>query len=405
MKIGINLQDIKQRNLKAVLRAVNKYGQIPKKEIAEVLGMTPMTISNIANEMIEEGILKTIGKKEEKNIGRKKILIGINYEYKKIIGIYIHQYDEFIKVKTGITYLNSETIDEISLIYKKDEDPMYMFQDISDNIKEKLKKLKINKNEILGIGISIVGIVDQENGISINAQGLWNEKIEVTRVFEENFDIPVHLANNIHTYFLAYKMFGNMKTDSGSYIFLKYGMGIGSALIMNNEIQDGIHFSAGKLSHIRVESPSVVKCSCGDINCLDAVVNFYRIIKEVKEVYSEESTPVLFGKTEGAEDNINIENIFYAYSQGEVMIKEILERKYYAIASVLVDTIKFIDPDKVFITGYGFTDETLNRLFLDYVYELSNRKISREIFVRNDIYKIPQYLGAVALILEKEFYN
>ena len=405
MKIGINLQDIKQRNLKAILRAVNKYGQIPKKEIAEVLGMTPMTISNIANEMIEEGVLKTIGKKEEKNIGRKKILIGINYEYKKIIGIYIHQYDEFIKVKIGITYLNSETIGEIGIIYKKDVDPMYMFQDISDNIKEKLKKLKINKNEILGIGISIVGIVDQENGISINAQGLWNEKVEVTRVFEENFDIPVHLANNIHTYFLAYKMFGNMETDSGSYIFLKYGMGIGSALIMNNEIQDGIHFSAGKLSHIRVESPSVVKCSCGDINCLDAVVNFYRIIKEVKEVYSEESTPVLFGKTEGTEDNINIENIFYAYSQGEVMIKEILERKYYAIASVLVDTIKFIDPDKVFITGYGFTNETLNRLFLDYVYELSNRKISREIFVRNDIYKIPQYLGAVALILEKEFYN
>ena len=90
MKIGINLQDIKQRNLKAILRVVNKHGQIPKKEIAEVLGMTPMTISNIANEMIDEGILKTIGKKEEKNIGRKKILIGINYEYKKVIGIYIY---------------------------------------------------------------------------------------------------------------------------------------------------------------------------------------------------------------------------------------------------------------------------------------------------------------------------
>ena len=87
------------------------------------------------------------------------------------------------------------------------------------------------------------------------------------------------------------------------------------------------------------------------------------------------------------------------------MIKEILERKYYAIASVLVDIVKFIDPDKVFITGYGFNDETLNRLFFDYVYELSNRKISRDIFVKNDIYKIPQYIGAVALILEKEFYN
>ena len=53
---------------------------------------------------------------------------------------------------------------------------------------------------------------------------------------------------------------------------------------MNNEIQDGIHFSAGKLSHIRVESPAIVKCPCGDINCLDAVVNFYRIINEVKGI-------------------------------------------------------------------------------------------------------------------------
>ena len=405
MKIGINLQDIKHRNLKAILRVVNKHGQIPKKEIAEVLGMTPMTISNIANEMIDEGILKTIGKKEEKNIGRKKILIGINYEYKKVIGIYIYRDDEFIRAKIGITYLNSEAIDEINLKYEKDEDPAYIFQDISKGIKEKLKKLKVNKNEILGIGISIVGIVDQENGISVNAQGLWKKKVEVAQVFKENFDIPVHVANNIHSYFLAYKLFENMQTDNGNYIFLKYGTGIGSALIMNNEIQDGIHFSAGKLSHIRVESPAIVKCPCGDINCLDAVVNFYRIINEVKEVYSEEVTPVLYEKTNGIEENINIEHIFYAYSQGEVMIKEILERKYYAIASVLVDIVKFIDPDRVFITGYGFTNETLNRLFFDYVYELSNRKISREIFVKNDIYKIPQYIGAVALILEKEFYN
>ena len=266
MKIGINLQDIKQRNLKAILRVVNKHGQIPKKEIAEVLGMTPMTISNIANEMIDVGILKTIGKKEEKNIGRKKILIGINYEYKKVIGIYIYRDDEFIRAKIGITYLNSEAIDEINLKYEKDEDPAYIFQDISKGIKEKLKKLKVNKNEILGIGISIVGIVDQENGISVNAQGLWKKKVEVAQVFKENFDIPVHVANNIHSYFLAYKLFENMQTDNGNYIFLKYGTGIGSALIMNNEIQDGIHFSAGKLSHIRVESPAIVKCPCGDIN-------------------------------------------------------------------------------------------------------------------------------------------
>jgi predicted NBD/HSP70 family sugar kinase len=405
MKIGINLQDIKQRNLKAILRVVNEYGQIPKKEIAEVLGMTPMTISNIANEMIDAGILKTIGKKEEKNIGRKKILIGINYEYKKVIGIYIYWEDESIKAKLGITYLDSRTIDEISLEYEKDADPAYIFQDISEKLKLKLKELKINKNEILGIGISIVGIVDQENGISVNAQGLWRKKVEIGSVFKENFDIPVHVVNNIHSYFLAYKLFKGMETDNGSYIFLKYGTGIGSALIMNNEIQDGIHFSAGKLSHIRVESPSIVKCSCGDINCLDAVVNFSRIIKEVKEVYSEEVTPVLFSVTKGSQENIKIEDIYDAYSQGEVMIKEILEKKYYAIASVLVDIVKFIDPDKVFITGYGFSNETLNRLFFGYVHELSNRKISRDIFVQNDIYKIPQYIGAVALILEKEFYN
>ena len=405
MKIGINLQDIKQRNLKAILRVVNKYGQIPKKEIAEALGMTPMTISNIANEMIEEGILKTIGKKEEKNIGRKKILIGINYEYKKVIGIYIYWEDNFIKVKIGITYLDSKTIDEIGVIYKKDTKPEYIFQDISEKLKLKLKKLKISKSEILGIGISIVGIVDQENGVSVNAQGLWNEEVEIGSVFEKNFDIPVHVVNNIHSYFLAYKLFENTDTDNGSYIFLKYGTGIGSVLIMNNEIQDGIHFSAGKLSHIRVESPSIVKCSCGDINCLDAVVNFSRIIKEVRKVYSQESTPVLFAQTKGLAEEINIESVFYAYSQGEVMIKEILERKYYAIASVLVDIVKFIDPDKVFITGYGFTNETLNRLFFEYVHELSNKKIKKEIFVENDIYKIPQYIGAVALILEKEFYN
>ncbi|SHJ19295.1 Sugar kinase of the NBD/HSP70 family, may contain an N-terminal HTH domain [Clostridium amylolyticum] len=405
MTIGKNMQHLKQNNQKAVLNIINEKGSIPKKDMAAILGITATSITNITNEMIAEGILKTIGKKEDNKVGRKKVLISLNYDYKKVIGLNIHLIDGKIVVSVGITNLNATPIFEDKYIYDKDIDINLMFKSICEEIKKAMKEKILEEKDIIGIGVAIIGIVDTVNGISINPQGLWNSPVNVREIIKTHFNLPVHVINNIHSYVLAHQMLEKNLINKENFIFIKYGPRIGSVVVINGNVYEGMNNRAGKLSHLRVNSPSVIQCRCGDINCLEAVVSFERILHELKEVITEENMPLLFQRIDGNKDKLTMEDVYWSYDQRDPNVVEIINEKYYYIASILVNIIKFIDPNGIFLTGEGFSNENINKVFYKNVYELSNKRFSKEMFYKSDIDKYPIYTGAIALVLSNEFYN
>lgn len=399
------MQHLKQNNQKAVLNIINEKGSIPKKDMAAILGITATSITNITNEMIAEGILKTIGKKEDNKVGRKKVLISLNYDYKKVIGLNIHLIDGKIVVSVGITNLNATPIFEDKYIYDKDIDINLMFKSICEEIKKAMKEKILEEKDIIGIGVAIIGIVDTVNGISINPQGLWNSPVNVREIIKTHFNLPVHVINNIHSYVLAHQMLEKNLINKENFIFIKYGPRIGSVVVINGNVYEGMNNRAGKLSHLRVNSPSVIQCRCGDINCLEAVVSFERILHELKEVITEENMPLLFQRIDGNKDKLTMEDVYWSYDQRDPNVVEIINEKYYYIASILVNIIKFIDPNGIFLTGEGFSNENINKVFYKNVYELSNKRFSKEMFYKSDIDKYPIYTGAIALVLSNEFYN
>gem|GEM_PF-2228886 len=405
MTIGKNMQHLKQNNQKAVLNIINEKGSIPKKDMAAILGITATSITNITNEMIAEGILKTIGKKEDNKVGRKKVLISLNYDYKKVIGLNIHLIDGKIVVSVGITNLNATPIFEDKYIYDKDIDINLMFKSICEEIKKAMKEKILEEKDIIGIGVAIIGIVDTVNGVSINPQGLWNSPVNIREIIKTHFNLPVHVINNIHSYVLAHQMLEKNSINKENFIFIKYGPRIGSVVVINGNVYEGMNNRAGKLSHLRVNSPSVIQCRCGDINCLEAVVSFERILHELKEVITEENMPLLFQRIDGNKDKLTMEDVYWSYDQRDPNVVEIINEKYYYIASILVNIIKFIDPNGIFLTGEGFSNENINKVFYKNVYELSNKRFSKEMFYKSDIDKYPIYTGAIALVLSNEFYN
>jgi len=399
------MQHLKQNNQKAVLNIINEKGSIPKKDMAAILGITATSITNITNEMIAEGILKTIGKKEDNKVGRKKVLISLNYDYKKVIGLNIHLIDGKIVVSVGITNLNATPIFEDKYIYDKDIDINLMFKSICEEIKKAMKEKILEEKDIIGIGVAIIGIVDTVNGVSINPQGLWNSPVNIREIIKTHFNLPVHVINNIHSYVLAHQMLEKNSINKENFIFIKYGPRIGSVVVINGNVYEGMNNRAGKLSHLRVNSPSVIQCRCGDINCLEAVVSFERILHELKEVITEENMPLLFQRIDGNKDKLTMEDVYWSYDQRDPNVVEIINEKYYYIASILVNIIKFIDPNGIFLTGEGFSNENINKVFYKNVYELSNKRFSKEMFYKSDIDKYPIYTGAIALVLSNEFYN
>ena len=96
---GINLENVKISNRSAILKLLNDCGAMSRKDIAQRLGLTPATVTQISMKLLAAGILCEKGElEEEKRAGRRKVLIDINYTYRYVLSICIEAARTYIAI-------------------------------------------------------------------------------------------------------------------------------------------------------------------------------------------------------------------------------------------------------------------------------------------------------------------
>ena len=174
IKKGINMGGIKQKNRISILNILRGQGAMPRKDIAKQIQLTPASVTIIVNKMIEEGVMREMGELEEsdKRAGRKKILIDINYDIKYVIGVSIES--EICSI--GVANIKGTVINSTSIYINKELQPEEILQGIADQCITLLWKENILKENVLGVGVGIIGPVDAKEGVSKHAYGLWNTR-------------------------------------------------------------------------------------------------------------------------------------------------------------------------------------------------------------------------------------
>ncbi|MEX2335823.1 MAG: ROK family protein [Fulvivirga sp.] len=109
---------------------------------------------------------------------------------------------------------------------------------------------KLMDADILGIGIGVPGLTDEENGIVFDVQNIPSFKeVALKSQLEAYFNKPVYLTNDANTFVLGEKMYGQAKAYK-NVVGLTLGSGLGTGLILNNNLYSGTFSSAGELGGI-----------------------------------------------------------------------------------------------------------------------------------------------------------
>lgn len=353
----MKLKDVKKKNISKILKLIKKEGPISKKDLSKLSGLSAGSLTGICNELIDINVLQEVGSVSKYNSGRKKILLNINYNYKKVIGIDIkNKYTTIL-----VTNINGKIIHEKKLITDKNIPPHIFLEKICSNIKNILSGNNINENMILGVGIGILGGVNKEKNSTDYPIGFWNKEVPVKEIIENFLNLPVIADNNVKNLAIL-ELFLDDTLDN--FFFLKYGSGIGGSLVSNQKIYYGYNSLAGEIGHT-ILLPSGDYCPiCKRRGCLESTISFKAIIKRIANEFSNSNYPLLYNLTDGKKENISIEMILKAAELGSVQICELLRYSAELLSISIINTISLLSPKRIVLCGKLFQ----NNLYLNYLY-------------------------------------
>jgi predicted NBD/HSP70 family sugar kinase len=90
---------------------------------------------------------------------------------------------------------------------------------------------------------------------------------------------PVYLDNDANLGAVAEKWWGSGR-GVADLAYIKLGTGVGSGLIINNEIYRGFGGTAGEIGHTTI-NPDGPMCRCGNRGCLESYVGIPAILAEI----------------------------------------------------------------------------------------------------------------------------
>jgi predicted NBD/HSP70 family sugar kinase len=88
---------------------------------------------------------------------------------------------------------------------------------------------------IVGIGLSIVGLVDSDAGILIRSPGfLGTQKIDIIKILMERFPYPVFISNDMQAEALAELIYGYGRKYN-DFVTIGITYGVGAAVVLDRE--------------------------------------------------------------------------------------------------------------------------------------------------------------------------
>ena len=238
-------------------------------------------------------------------------------------------------IKMGLFQFNGEVIDKWEIKTRVENEGAAILPDIAASVKEKMEKYKLEKENVLGIGVGVPAPVS-ENGIVNGSANLgWKYK-EVKHELEEYTDINVKVGNDANVAALG-EMWKGGGLGNKNMVMVTLGTGVGGGIIIDGKILGGAHGAGGEIGHICVNYEEEEKCGCGNRGCLEQYASATGITRLANMRLKKDDNPSKLRETE-----VSAKTVFDAVKEGDALAIEVAEEfgKYlgYALANIAVLT-------------------------------------------------------------------
>ncbi|WP_321294958.1 ROK family protein [Marinifilum fragile] len=224
------------------------------------------------------------------------------------------------------------------------------FSDFVSTLSRRIKSLEIPNQrnyKVIGIGVGAPN-ADYKNQTIENASNLsWEGILPLGNLLRHNFDLPIKVTNDANASAIAEMIYGGA-VGMKNFMVLTLGTGLGSGIVVNNEIVYGHSGFAGELGHI-IARPDGRQCGCGRYGCLETYVSATGIKRTVSKLLAKYSF-----KSELREipfSRMSAKKLADAAYRGDEIAIESFEYTGKILGIALANVVAINNPEAIFLAG------------------------------------------------------
>lgn len=241
-------------------------GFCSRQELARRCGISMPTLYQHLNDLMEQGLVRYSG--EDRSTGGRRVQ-GLEIVPDARISVGISMSNDRTRIVAADLRLHELAYKSYSYsAFNSSEAPRV----ISANLEEFLDEFGIDRSILLGVGVTIPGIISSDHTRLVRAPtlNLWN--VPLDRLIR-SIPYAVYVENDGSASGHA-ECF--VRSDSENMAYLSLEDGVGGAVLIGRQPYEGEHVRSGEFGHICVE-PGGLLCSCGKQGCLEAYCSAGRI--------------------------------------------------------------------------------------------------------------------------------
>ncbi|HBM74192.1 MAG TPA: hypothetical protein DD429_01370, partial [Clostridiaceae bacterium] len=256
---GTNNLQVRNTNKKRIINLLYHKNGMTKQDIAQTLGLSLPTVSQILKELFEHGLAKEGGTLASSG-GRKPVINTLIYDAKLSVGVEITQnHIRLVLIDLAGNVLYHRRLREH---FTNSEE---YFKRTGKLIEQFLSENYVDKNKLLGVGIAVPGIVQKQKGILefMPTLGVKNLPIKMLTQY-----IPYHVEIDNEANLAGFAEIWSMEYLNDA-VFLSLNKGVGGAIMVNDKVYNGFNCRAGEFGHMTIVKDGK-KCTCGKNGCFEA---------------------------------------------------------------------------------------------------------------------------------------
>lgn len=264
--VGQRSETVRRSNLSAIVRELHLRGPLSRSDLVGHTGLTRSAIRGLIGELVAGGLVTETRSAPAGTPGRPSPLVRPESRAAIVLALEVNidslaaasigfggTIHHLVRVDRPRTHV---TVDEIVADLVELADPILA---------------TMSRDEIVGIGVAVAGIVRRTDGIVRQAPNLgWQDEPLGARLATVLPPVPVAVANESDLGGLAEHRRG-AAVDADDVIYVMGEVGVGGNVIVGGQALVGAAGYAGEIGHM-VVNPHGSLCGCGSYGCWETEI-------------------------------------------------------------------------------------------------------------------------------------